>query len=330
MKIKMKRTIYLPFCVFLIFFATIAFTESWEKGKITFWSNGSANIMNADGTAVTKLMDVYTFKNLSFSIFSLSPDCRKVTFVIEDIVTNIRDIVVFELDSSKLINLTNGSPPASVNPRWSPDGKKIAIISYELSNYIIQTMNSDGSNPQIIYKEDDKGIISLDWSPNGGEIAFTEENDIYTIDISSERLRRVTDGQFLLTEELTSLRWSPDGEKFLFIAGDRRPERKDRKLYIVNIDGSNLKMILSEDGDNIDNFNSCCWSPDAQKIALSAEIRPEKQEHIWVMNSDGSNIERLTNNDFDEYFIDWRESAFFVSEISSLIKTIWGNIKTVQ
>lgn len=47
------------------------------------------------------------------------------------------------------------------------------------------------------------------------------------------------------------------------------------------------------------------------------------------MNTDGSNVERLTDNNIEESFPDWRNPAFSI-EINQLLKTTWGEIKTQQ
>ena len=88
---------------------------------------------------------------------------------------------------------------ADEEPAWSPDGEKIAFVSYPGNdNAEIYLMNSDGSGRTRL-----TGIPGNDhwpptWSPDGDRIAFTsdgkdETGGIYVMKSDGSGLGRLTD-----------------------------------------------------------------------------------------------------------------------------------------
>ena len=57
----------------------------------------------------------------------------------------------------------------SSTPSWSPDGKKIAFVSYKDGNPQIYVMNADGTNHTNMSGKDSNGLYPV-WSPSGSKI----------------------------------------------------------------------------------------------------------------------------------------------------------------
>ena len=75
-------------------------------------------------------------------------------------------------DGSGLKNLT-GHPSRDNAPAWSPDGKRIAFLSYRDGNKEIYVMNADGSEQRRLTDSPDlDGDIC--WAPNSKTIAAIE------------------------------------------------------------------------------------------------------------------------------------------------------------
>ena len=304
----------------------IAIPPSPAGGKITFLSvdenfKRSIYLMNADGSDIIKLTEgIIKERVTAFSVFSLSPDCKKAVFQVINGASNTSDITVFDIDSHSLTNLTNGEPENCSEPRWSPDDSKIAFSSYDSANFkdIIYTMNTDGTN----IKEIGEGL-SPDWSPDGQRIVCwarknNEEGDIYTMETNGDKIKKITEGQF--GSALYSLRWSPDSKQILFC--------DDKNIYVIDSNGDNLNILLRDA-----NSMSCCWSPDGHKVAFDAVIEPDTQRYIWVMDRDGGNLQRLTNSDSGkkESLIDWKDPALAglgVNLLPEFAEDAWGRIKT--
>ncbi len=90
---------------------------------------------------------------------------------------------------------------------------------------------------------------------------------------------------------VSDIQISPDGSKILFgISKYSVKENKgDRNLYIMDIDGTNLKQITNFKGSE---YNGV-WRPDGKMIGFLSHKSGSTQ--IWEMNIDGSNLKQSSN-----------------------------------
>ena len=59
------------------------------------------------------------------------------------------------------------------NPAWSPDGNKIAFVSYKEGERDIYVMNADGTGrTRLTFSE---RVSAVAWSPDGIKIAYSAE-----------------------------------------------------------------------------------------------------------------------------------------------------------
>ncbi|MEX2436717.1 MAG: hypothetical protein WD471_00960 [Candidatus Paceibacterota bacterium] len=139
--------------------ATGLHIQNMETGEIT--------------TLVTMLED---FEDSAFP--NWSPDDQFLAFSSSTFNGNDYEIYTVSSDGSNLTNITNNPNSIDMLPIWSPDGSKIAYVSFEgtLSTYI---MNPDGSNPQEIA---DENLICTSWI-NNEELACYENDFENTTDI---------------------------------------------------------------------------------------------------------------------------------------------------
>ena len=107
------------------------------------------------------------------------------------------------------------SPKQLMSPAWSPDGRRLAYVSFEneRSEIFVQDLSS-GARKKLSSKP---GINSAPaWSPDGGYLALTLSSggnpDIYIMEVSSGKLRKLTNHHGIDTEPA----WSPDGRFILF------------------------------------------------------------------------------------------------------------------
>ena len=96
--------------------------------------------------------------------------------------------------------------PTQAAPKFSPDGERIAFMSWRNGRTEIFTMNADGSNQQPIVTMPTGGAIDPRWSPDGTRIAFVHvaestaqdaqnPNDhriIYVVDVASGKTTRLS------------------------------------------------------------------------------------------------------------------------------------------
>jgi Tol biopolymer transport system component len=207
-------------------------------------------------------------------------------------------------------------------PKWSPDGSRIAFVSFRDGNTDIYVMDSDGSNV-IQLTEDPYAMVNFlwssardlypTWSPDGRQIVFSSERDdtlmsltnydTYIMDADgSNQVRLSEPGHQGLPA------WSPDGQHIvLALSGNGH---YDEEIYIMDADGSNLERLTFREGD--DSYPS--WSPDGKRILFAAERNGFWD--IYVMDADASNRTRLTKsgNDIEPFWSPDGEHIVFTSD----------------
>jgi Tol biopolymer transport system component len=133
--------------------------------------DGSARnlvVVTADGSDWTRLADGWSS--------SWSPDGKRIVY--ETDVGGNFDIFVINSDGSGLTQLTS-SPQSERNPAWSPDGERIAFVSFPSRSATterpgtIYVMNADGSNVAGLADF----ATNPAWSQDGTKITFASNRD---------------------------------------------------------------------------------------------------------------------------------------------------------
>lgn len=118
------------------------------------------------------------------------------------------------------------------SPSWSPDGEKIAFSSYRDGNWVLYTINVDGTNLQRL-TDTRRRYLSPTWSPDAQQIAFVSDRlspnfEIYVMDASGDNVRQLTDKA--ISDTIPA--WTPDGKHLIFESfRDGNPE-----IYIMDAD----------------------------------------------------------------------------------------------
>lgn len=191
---------------------------------------------------------------------------------------------------------------------WSPDGKKIVLISSRHGGLKVHVLNADdggnGSNMQQITTgpdEDDSPV----WSPDARKIAFVSIHNgashIFLMNSDGSDIHQLTNG----AGQNIHPAWSPDGSWILFNtthfaasaqnAGQAPAENRiigektddDMELAKVRPDGSDLTRITHGGG-----YTYASFSPDGKLIVHRRQQGETSQ--VFLMNADGSGDHNLS------------------------------------
>ncbi|MBK1647136.1 Tol-Pal system beta propeller repeat protein TolB [Rhabdochromatium marinum] len=157
------------------------------------------------------------------------------------------------------------SPDPIMSPAWSPDGRKLAYVSFEhrQSAIYIQEL-ATGRRTKIASYPGING--SPAFSPDGARLAMTLSKDgnaeIYVMDLGSRQLTRLTDHYAIDTEPA----WSPDGGT-LYFTSDRGGHPQ---IYRIPANGGAAERVSFE-GD----YNA------------AAEVAPNSRALVLVTRTAG-------------------------------------------
>ncbi len=168
-------------------------------------------------------------------------------------------LMVADADGYNPQTVVRSSEPL-LSPAWSPDGRRLAYVSFERGNSSIYIQDITTGSRELVSSF--RGINSGPaFSPDGNRLALTLSRsgnpEIYVMDLGSKALTRITN-QFGID---TSPVWSPDGASIYFTS-DRggRPQ-----VYQAPASGGGATRVTFEGSYNAD--PSISW--DGQKIAVA-------------------------------------------------------------
>ncbi len=136
-----------------------------------------------------------------------------------------------DYDGARAVTLLQSREPI-LSPSYSPDGKRIAYVSFEQRKprIFIQYVDT-GRREQITNFEGLNGAPA--WSPDGNRLAFVLSKDgnpeIYVMNLASRQLQRVTNHFAIDTEPF----WGRDGQTIYFTS-DRAGKPQIYKLNIAS------------------------------------------------------------------------------------------------
>jgi TolB protein len=181
------------------------------------------------------------------------------------------------------------SPDPLMAPAWSPDGRKLAYVSFEnrKSSIYVQDLSS-GRRERVASYEGING--SPAFSPDGGRLAMTLSKDgnpdIYVLDLGTSQLVRLTDHYAIDTEPA----WAPDGNHLVFTS-DRGGKPQ---IYRVSAYGGPASRVTFE-GD----YNAAAsYSPDGRSLVMISRI--SGQFRVIVTDANGGSRRIVSSGRLDE------------------------------
>lgn len=131
----------------------------------------SVSVINIDGTDRQELTTLEWFPLRGTNGYlswiyglSWSPDSAKIAFADSAASGGEVHIFVMNADGSERQDITDDHPGASLNPTWSPDGRKIAFVTDRDGDEALYVMDADGGNPYRVTGSDTR-LGFPDWQP---------------------------------------------------------------------------------------------------------------------------------------------------------------------
>ncbi len=140
-------------------------------------------------------------------------------------------LVISDADGQNMRNALNSSEPI-ISVAWSPDGQKIAYVSFEDRKPIVY-VHELATGRRIVLSNERGNNSAPSWAPDGKSLAISLSKDgntqIYRVNADGSNLRRLTTGNTIDTEP----QFSPDG-KFIYFTSDRGG---NPQIYRMSADG---------------------------------------------------------------------------------------------
>ena len=280
--------------------------------------------------------DLYRFVTVPDA--QIAPDGSRVAYVVNAIDPTTDGyksaIWVIPAEGGEAVQFTGGQK-RDMQPRWSPDGSKLAFLSDRDGKPQLYVMPATGGEAKRLTNLPD-GAGTPVWSPDGRRIAFSavvqqepaptdpeakkrweqrprhvdaarykadgagythdRNTHIYVVPADgSGEPRQISHGRF----DDRDPAWSPDGRTIAFVSARHETREEDTlaDLFLVPADGGEIRSIA-----RLGRLAAPSYSPDGGQIAIYATTDDGKDwsahSHVWLVPADGGQPRNLMP-DFD-------------------------------
>jgi dipeptidyl aminopeptidase/acylaminoacyl peptidase len=210
---------------------------------------------------------------------NISPDGSRVAYVVTTVdreINGYRSAIWMTGTSagSETFQFTSGTAK-DANPRWSPDGSRLAFLSTRNDQNQVYVMPADGGEAWQVTSGPNP-VTDFVWSPEGTSICFVSKAELAEKPTSD-------------TKVIRTLRYKQDGEGFW--------DGKRRHIYKVDTTGGEPEQLTDGDWDSV----QPAPSPDGTRLAFvsnrSNDRDANSKSDVWVVDLASGELERVTPED---------------------------------
>ncbi|MEW6025086.1 MAG: Tol-Pal system beta propeller repeat protein TolB [Pseudomonadota bacterium] len=188
----------------------------------------------------------------------------RIAYVKENRAGRNYALAVADSDGENEIIAVQGREPI-ISPSWSPDGGKVAYVSFEDRKPVIYMQDLVTGKRRVIANE--KGSNSAPtWSPDGSKLAIALSKSgsyqVYIVNADGSGLRRLSTSNGIDTEP----QFSADGQTIYFTS-DRSG---GPQIYKMSVNGGNATRVTFNGSYNI-----------------SPRVAPDGKTLAWISQRDG-------------------------------------------
>ena len=248
-----------------------------DAGALVYSMRGSLWRQALDATVATQLTSGggYDYQP------DVSPDGRWVAFDRYD--GNSVELELLDVSTGKVAPLTSNRA-VNLEPRWSPDGKRIAFVSTSYKGrwhvYTMDVQEGRGSEPARITTDRDSKLPRYYYS-------------VY--------------------DHYLSPTWSPDGKELIVISNRGQIWGTGGFWRMSSEPGDSMRLIHYEETTWKARPD---WSPDGKRVVYSSYIGTQYNQ-LWLMTSDGGVPLELTYGAFDATSPRWSHDARHIAYVSN-------------
>ena len=220
----------------------------------------------------------------------ISPDGRTVAFVRRsfDIATDRARANIWLVDTHSGATRPAVSGTASYSqPRWSPDGTRLAFVSgVDRDTQILVRWMDSGATARVTNLTEAPGEIS--WSPDGKQLAFTQFEPDQAKPFAPMPTPPKGASWASPPKVIDRLVYRADGGGYL--------EQGHTHLFVVSAEGGAPRRITS---GAFDDDSRAEWTPDGRRLIFSGDRKPghdtKPDPDLYAVDLDTSTVTALTH-----------------------------------